>query len=77
VALAIALYLVTTIVIAIRAEEAYLRATFGDTYDRYAAGTAPDVHRAFSLARAIRNKEYRSATGFVVVSVALLIRAWR
>lgn len=75
VAVIITFYLMTTIVIAVRTEEAYLRATFGDAYDRYAAGTAPDVHRRFSSARAMRNKEYRSATGFVIVSVALVVYA--
>lgn len=71
----ILLYLVTTITIAVRAEEAFLRATFGDTYDHYAAGTAPEVHRRFSVERALRNKEYRSSAGFLVVSLALLLYA--
>ena len=71
----IGLYLVTTIAIAVRTEEAYLRATFGDEYDRYAQGMAPVVHRRFSPARAIRNKEYRSATGFLIVGVALVVYA--
>jgi protein-S-isoprenylcysteine O-methyltransferase Ste14 len=69
-------YLVTTLIIAIRTEEAYLRATFGDTYDRYAAGTAPDVRRRFSLDRALRNKEYRSVIGFTLASLALIAYAW-
>jgi len=77
VAAVVAAYLVTTLVVAIRTEEAYLRATFGDTYDRYAAGTAPEVHRAFSVDRALRNKEYRSVLGFVAASLALLAYAWR
>jgi protein-S-isoprenylcysteine O-methyltransferase Ste14 len=72
----VAVYLVTTLVIAIRTEEAYLRATFGDTYDRYAAGTAPDVRRRFSLERAVRNKEYRSLIGFTLASLALIAYAW-
>lgn len=75
VAVIMAVYLVTTITIAVRAEEAYLRATFGDAYDHYAAGTAPEVHRRFSVERAMRNKEYRSAAGFLVVSIALLVSA--
>jgi len=65
-------YLALTIVVAIRTEEAYLRATFGDTYDDYARGVAPVVHRRFSLARARSNKEYRSVTGFLVVSALLV-----
>ena len=72
VAVVVLAYLVTTITIAVRTEEAYLRGTFGDTYDRYADGTAPVVPRRFSVARAIRNKEYRSVTGLLVVTVALV-----
>lgn len=75
VAVVVAVYLATTIAIAIRTEEAYLRATFGDAYDSYASGTAPAVHRRFSLARALRNKEYRSAVGFLAVSAALIATA--
>lgn len=76
VATLVAAYLVTTLLIAIRTEEAYLRATFGDTYDRYAKGTAVAVRRAFSVDRAMRNKEYRSVIGFVAASVALIAYAW-
>jgi len=69
----IATYLATTIVVAVRTEEAYLRATFGDAYDAYASGAAPVVHRRFSAARALRNKEYRSVSGFLLVSAALVV----
>jgi protein-S-isoprenylcysteine O-methyltransferase Ste14 len=72
VATVLSLYLATTVLVAVRAEEAYLRATFGETYRQYAAGTAPHVHRRFSAARAMRNKEYRSALGFVVISAVLI-----
>jgi protein-S-isoprenylcysteine O-methyltransferase Ste14 len=75
VAAVLALYLATTIVVAIRTEEAYLRATFGDAYDQYAAGTAPEVHRRFSLERAVRNKEYRSTVGFIVIAIGLVAYA--
>lgn len=75
VAAVLLVYLATTIVVAIRTEEAYLRAAFGDAYGQYAAGTAPEVHRRFSLERAIRNKEYRSATGFLVITVVLVAYA--
>ncbi len=75
VAAVVAVYLATTIAVAIRTEEAYLRAAFGDAYDHYARGTAPAVRRRFSLARAIRNKEYRSAVGFLMVSAALVMTA--
>ena len=71
----IASYLAITLWLAIRTEEAYLRATFGDTYDRYAVGTLPTVSRGFSLARAMRNKEYRAPIGLLIVSLWLLWRA--
>jgi len=75
VALLIAAYLGATLWLAIRTEEAYLRATFGDTYDRYAVGQLPTVSRRFSVARAMRNKEYRAPIGLLVVSLWLLWRA--
>lgn len=71
----IAIYLAATIVIAIRAEETYLRATFGEAYDRYARGAAPAVHRRFSLERALRNKEYRSVIGFLLVAAVFVAAA--
>ncbi len=70
----IAGYLGMTLWLAIRTEEAYLRATFGDTYDRYAGGALPSASRRFSLERAWRNKEYRAPLGLFVVSLFLL---WR
>ena len=52
VGLLIGLYLGLTLLLAIRTEEAYLRARFGDAYDRYAMGTFSESSRRFSLARA-------------------------
>lgn len=75
VALLIGAYLGVTLWVAIRAEEAYLRATFGDTYDRYAVGALPGEVRRFSLARAVRNKEYRAPIGLLLVSLWLLSRS--
>ena len=69
-------YLGVTLWLAIRTEEAYLRATFGDTYDRYAGGALPTVSRRFSFERAWRNKEYRAPIGLLVVSLFLLWRTW-
>lgn len=71
----IAAYLGLTLRVAIRTEEAYLRATFGDTYDRYAGGALPVVARRFSLHRAWRNKEYRAPIGLLLVSLFLLWRS--
>src|SRR5690242_11297896 len=57
------LYLGATMTAAIRSEEAFLRRTFGDAYDRYARAEHEGVARRFSLERAIRNKEYRAVLG--------------
>lgn len=75
VAVLIGTYLVLTLWLAIRTEEAFLRATFGDTYDRYAVGALENEARRFSLARAIRNKEYRAPLGLLLVSLWMLWRA--
>lgn len=71
------LYLGATMTAAIRSEEAFLRRTFGDAYDRYARAEHVGVARRFSLARAIRNKEYRAvlgtAAGFGLLALRLLL----
>jgi protein-S-isoprenylcysteine O-methyltransferase Ste14 len=66
VALVAVIYMVATLTAAIRTEEAFLRQTFGDTYDRYRASAAEPMARAFSAARVLRNKEYRAVTGIAV-----------
>jgi protein-S-isoprenylcysteine O-methyltransferase Ste14 len=68
----VAVYLVTLITAAVRTEEAFLRARFGDAYDRYASGQVGS--RRFSLTRAVRNREYRAVIGLTVVLAWL---AWR
>jgi protein-S-isoprenylcysteine O-methyltransferase Ste14 len=75
VALLAAAYLGVTYVAAIRSEEAGLRAKFGREYDEYRAGRATD-DRAFSLARALRNREHRALVGLLaaVILLALKIR---
>lgn len=60
------LYMVLTITAAVRTEEAYLRRTFGDTYDRYSRSEAEPMARQFSLPRVLRNREYRAVTGLAV-----------
>ena len=77
VALLIAVYLIFTIGAAIRTEERFLRQTFGDRYERYrsARETGTDGERRFSLALAMRNREYRAALGLAVAIGLLLIRA--
>ena len=75
VAAVILAYLAVTLWLAIRTEEAYLRATFGDAYDRYARGALPSAARRFSVQRAWRNKEYRAPVGLLLVSLYLLWRS--
>ena len=65
VAVVAALYIGLTIPAAIRAEEAFLRRTFGDTYERYRRSGADPVARRFSLERAMRNREYRAVAGLI------------
>jgi protein-S-isoprenylcysteine O-methyltransferase Ste14 len=79
VAILIALYLVATLMAAIRSEEAFLRRRFGDRYDRYRRPIAggpqdTDMGRGFSLAQAIANREHRAAAGLVLV---LLLLFWK
>jgi protein-S-isoprenylcysteine O-methyltransferase Ste14 len=71
VGLVVAVYMVATIGAAIQTEEAFLRRTFGDTYDRYRESRAEPMARRFSVERAMRNREYRAAVG-VLAGFALL-----
>jgi protein-S-isoprenylcysteine O-methyltransferase Ste14 len=70
------LYMASTIGAAIRTEEAFLRARFGDAYDAYAEARAPHVQRRFSFERAWRNREYRAVIGLIVALLLLVFRAW-
>jgi protein-S-isoprenylcysteine O-methyltransferase Ste14 len=71
IALIAAIYLGSTITAAIRTEEAFLRRTFGEQYDRYAQSQSAPMARRFSVARAMRNREYR-AVGGLLIGFALL-----
>jgi protein-S-isoprenylcysteine O-methyltransferase Ste14 len=77
VALLAAAYIAATIPAAIRAEEAFLRRTFGDAYDLYRNARSPQMERRFSLARAWRNREYRAIAGlgggFVLLALKILL----
>jgi len=66
-------YMALTLTAAIRTEEAHLTEKFGAAYPDYRAGRM-SVRRRFSLERAMRNREYRAATGVLVV---LLFLAWK
>ncbi len=67
-------YLAITLTAAITTEEAHLTEKFGAAYPAYREGRADAERRCFSLARAIRNREYRAVAGLVGV---IAILAWK
>ena len=69
-----AIYMGTTITAAIRTEEAFLRRTFGDAYDRYQQSRGAPSSRQFTLERVLRNREYRAAIGLVVGFALLALK---
>jgi protein-S-isoprenylcysteine O-methyltransferase Ste14 len=69
-----AIYMGTTIAAAIQTEEAFLRRTFGDTYDRYQQSRSEPSSRRFSPARVMRNREYRAAVGLAVGFALLALK---
>ena len=75
VVVAVAVYLACTIGAAIRHEEANMRAAFGDEYDAFLQSRGRPVARAFSLERAMRNKEYRAIAGLILVGALLAVKA--
>ena len=68
-------YLALTLTAAIRTEEAHLTEKFGAAYPEYRAGRHA-VRRRFSLERAMRNREYRAATGVLIVLGVLWWKVW-
>ena len=74
-AVLIAVYLLLTLTAAIRTEEAHLTRKFGDQYPAYRDGRL-SVHRRFSLARAMGNREYRALIGLAVGFGLLAVKAW-
>jgi protein-S-isoprenylcysteine O-methyltransferase Ste14 len=76
VSILIALYMLVTIVSAIRHEEANMRAAFGDQYEAYATSRATPIERPFSFSRAMSvNKEYKAVLGLGAVAAILAIKA--
>jgi len=77
VAVLVAAYMIVTVGAAVRTEEAFLTRAFGDTYARYRESRAEPMARAFSLARARRNREHRAAAGlalgFALLALKVLI----
>lgn len=74
VAVIAAVYMVATLTAAIRTEEAFLRHTFGPTYDEYRAALAEPMDRRFSVARVMRNREYRAVAGLIVGFALLALK---
>ena len=70
----VALYLAVTLSAAIATEEAHLTEKFGHAYPAYREGRATSGRRRFSLARAMRNREYRAVIGLLAV---LALLSWK
>jgi protein-S-isoprenylcysteine O-methyltransferase Ste14 len=69
-------YLAVALTVAAKSEEAFLRRSFGDQYDRYQRG-AVDAERRFSLAQAMANREHRALIGLVLAVLLLALKAAR
>jgi protein-S-isoprenylcysteine O-methyltransferase Ste14 len=74
--LLVVVYLTLTYAAAIRSEERHLTEKFGAAYPEYREGRSPSATatRGFSLARVVRNREYRAAGGLFLV---LALLAWK
>jgi protein-S-isoprenylcysteine O-methyltransferase Ste14 len=72
-----AIYMGATITAAIRTEEAFLRRTFGATYDQYQQSRNAPSARRFSVERVMRNREYRAfaglAVGFALLALKVMV----
>lgn len=69
-------YLVIALTVAAKAEEAFLRRTFGDRYDRYQRGVV-DLTRRFSWRQVRANHEHRALIGFLLAVGLLALKAAR
>ena len=69
-------YLAVMTVAAVRLEEATLRADFGDTYARYAAGESTPPPRRFSFRRVTGNGEHLALAGLAGAVLLLCAKAW-
>jgi protein-S-isoprenylcysteine O-methyltransferase Ste14 len=70
-------YLASTLIAAMRHEEANMRAAFGSRYDTYITSDGDAVQRPFSLARAIKNREHRTVIGLLAVAAVFALKASR
>jgi hypothetical protein len=74
----IAIYLGLTIGAAVRSEEAFLRATFGERYVRYRTRGGDDAAartRRFRWSQALANREHRAVSGFALAILLLVLKA--
>lgn len=69
-------YLAVMITVAVRLEEATLRADFGEDHARYVAGRAAASTRRFSPRRALANREHQAVLGLAVAVLVLCAKAW-
>ena len=74
VAILAAVYLGMTYTAAIRREERFLTAQFGEAYPDYKAGRLGGVSRRFSVERARRNGEFRTVAGILVALALMTLR---
>ena len=74
VAVLVGLYLAVTLGAAIATEEAHLTEKFGAAYPAYREGRVTGHERRFSVARAMRNREYRAVIGLLAV---LALLSWK
>jgi protein-S-isoprenylcysteine O-methyltransferase Ste14 len=82
VAFLIGAYLIVALTIAVKSEEAFLRRTFGDWYDRYRRGdeeskAASHRDRSFRMAQARANREHRAVIGLLLAMMLLALKAFR
>jgi hypothetical protein len=77
VATIIAVYLLVMITAAIRSEEAFLRRTFGERYERYrrGAGSSDEASRPFRWSQAMANREHRALSGLALTVLLLVLKA--
>jgi protein-S-isoprenylcysteine O-methyltransferase Ste14 len=76
VAVLVVAYLAITLTAAIATEEAHLTEKFGAAYPAYRDGRAAAAQvRRFSLARAMRNREYRAVIGLAGALAILSLKA--
>ena len=75
VALLVVVYLGVTLSAAIATEEAHLTEKFGGAYPEYREGRVAGAARRFSLARAMKNREYRAVAGLLAVLALLTFKA--